>query len=988
MTATTAFTDTSVHKEAVVEQRLVEQLVTGLGYEERTPADYDRALALDKGILLRFLRETQPEEWRKLEKQYAGSAEGEFFKQLDKNLARFGTLHLLRNGMKLVPGIHVRFCFFQPASRINPDLVRRYEANILSVIRQVRYSQKNENAIDVVLFVNGFPVATLELKNTLTGQNVKDAERQYRRDRSPAGEPLLTFKRGALVHFALDQDLVSMTTRLQNGATRFLPFNRGRDGGAGNPDVPDDFRIAYLYRDLPGRPAVFGRQTWLGILQHFLHIERDGDRESMIFPRYQQLDAVQKLTAHAHANGSGHNYLIQHSAGSGKSNTIAWTAHQIINLHDEADRNIFSTAIVVTDRRVLDRQLQSTVAQFEQTPGLVRKIDGTSRQLKEAIESGVRIIITTIEKFGTEHLKAVSGHADRTFAIIVDEAHCSQSGKSAQSLADTLTRGAETSEDVEEIIAAHQRSRGPQPNISYLAFTATPRHVTLERFGVKGLDGLPSPFHLYSMRQAIEEGFILDVLQNYLTYRSYYELEKAIENDPTFKTTKGRRQVARFAHLHPTAIAQKVEVIVEHFRRHVLPELDGQAKGMVVTGSRESAMRTFLGMRSYIETQGHADIRPLVAFSGELMLDGETWTEASANGFGESQLPAKFDETEDYRLLVVAEKYQTGFDQPKLCAMYVDRKLAGLQAVQTLSRLNRTAPGKTRTYILDFQNTIEEIQEAFKPYFEASELEATSDPNQIYALQGRLLTLGVIDEREIDCFAELYYRADLTTYDRTKLEGIINQAVARFKTIEEEEKKEEFRELLKSFLRFYAFIAQIVRLDDTDLERLSAYGEWLVRLLPTRELPADVEVTDDMIRLHAFKIAKQEEGKASLAAGDVALLGAIEEFAAKPYTVEEEESLSKIIKSFNERHGTQFTKDDLLRFEQVNREILDDDMVEMLRNNPPDVVYSAFSEAFFRGAINLFQRDAEMKSIVLTDAQAREHAIRHFFNRALRTAHA
>ncbi len=444
--------------------------------------------------MLRFLRETQPEEWRKLEKQYAGSAEAEFFKQLDKNLARFGTLHLLRNGIKLVPGIHLRFCFFQPASGLNPDLVRRYEANILSVIRQVRYSPKNENAIDIVLFVNGFPIATLELQNTLTGQNVKDAERQYRRDRSPAGEPLLTFKRGALVHFALDQDLVSMTTRLQNGATRFLPFNRGRDGGAGNPDVPDDFRVAYLYCNLPGRPAVFGRETWLGILQHFLHIERDGDRESMIFPRYQQLDAVQKLTAHAHANGSGHNYLIQHSAGSGKSNTIAWTAHQIINLHDEADRNLFSTAIVVTDRRVLDRQLQSTVAQFEQTPGLVRKIDGTSRQLKEAIESGVRIIITTIEKFGTEHLKAVSGHADRTFAIIVDEAHCSQSGKSAQSLADALTRGAETSEDVEEIIAAHQRSRGPQPNISHLAFTATPATSPSSASASKGWMACPPPF--------------------------------------------------------------------------------------------------------------------------------------------------------------------------------------------------------------------------------------------------------------------------------------------------------------------------------------------------------------------------------------------------------------------------------------------------------------------------------------------------------------
>ncbi len=989
--APATLTRADLHKEAAVEQHLVEHLVAGLGYVERAPTDYDRALALDTGMLLRFVRETQPEEWGRLEKQYGGAAESEFLKQAGRVLKAFGALHLLRAGMKIMPGIPFRFCFFRPASGINPDLVARYEANRLSVIRQVRYSQKNENAIDVVLFVNGIPVATLEIKNRLTNQTVKDAERQYRRDRPPAGEPLLSFKRGAPVHFALDQDLVSMTTRLQNGATRFLPFNRGRDGGAGNPDLPDDFRIAYLYRDLPGRPAVFGRETWLGILERFLHLERDGDRETMIFPRFQQLDAVQKIMGHARAHGAGQNYLIQHSAGSGKSNTIAWTAHQIVNLHDEADRPLFSTAIVVTDRVVLDRQLQGTVSQFEQTPGLVRTIDGTSRQLRDAIESGARIVITTIQKFGTDHLQAVSGQGDRTFAIIVDEAHGSQSGKSAQALTDALTRGEpeQTSEGVEDLIAAHQRSRGPQANISYLGFTATPRHVTLERFGEPGPDRLPRPFHLYSMRQAIEEGFILDVLQNYLTYRAYYELEKAIADDPTFKTGKGRRQVARFAHLHPTAIDQKVEVIVEHFRRHVMGDLDGQAKGMVVTGSRESALRTYQGMKRYIQQQGYTDIRPLVAFSGDLALDGETYTEAAVNGFAESQLPDRFDETDEYRLLVVAEKYQTGFDQPKLCAMYVDRKLAGLQAVQTLSRLNRTAPGKQQTFVLDFQNTIEEIREAFKPFFEATELEAVSDPNQIYALQSRLMGFGVLDAREIEAFAARYYKADLTTYDRTILEGEVNPAVARFAATEEEAAKEEFRQLLKSYLRFYAFVAQIVRLEDTSLEKLSAYGEWLIRLLPTREIPADVEITDEMIRLHAFKMAKQEEGKASLAAGETAKLRGIEEFAAKPYTVEDEESLSEIIASFNERHGTEFTADDLRRFDQVNTAILTDEtLVAMLRNNPPDVVYGAFSEAFMRGTIGLFQRDAAMKSLVLSDSQAREQAIRHFFNRALRAAQA
>ena len=439
---------------------------------------------------------------------------------------------------------------------------------------------------------------------------------------------------------------------------------------------------------------------------------------------------------HARSFGPGNNYLIQHSAGSGKSNTIGWTAHQAINLHDAQDRPIFDTAIIVTDRVVLDRQLQNTVAQFEQTKGVVKKIDGTSRQLKEAIQSGARIIITTIQKFGTDHLKEVSGQAGRKFAILIDEAHGSQSGKSGQALTDTLTREATSSEDVEDIIAEYQKGRGPQANISAFAFTATPRNVTLERFGIHGPEGLPHPFHLYSMRHAIEEGFILDVLQNYMTYKAYYELEKVIEDDPVFKTKKAQRKVARFAHMHPTAISQKVEVIVEHFRRHVMAEMAGHAKAMVVTSSRDAALKYYCGMRDYIAKQGYADIKTLVAFSGELEVDGQSWTEAVVNGFSVTELPRRFD-GDEYRVLIVAEKYQTGFNQPKLCAMYVDRKLAGLQAVQTLSRLNRTAPGKERTYILDFQNEMEDIQLAFKQFYEAAALEETSDPNQIYELESQ-----------------------------------------------------------------------------------------------------------------------------------------------------------------------------------------------------------------------------------------------------------
>lgn len=972
-----------IHREIVLEDHLIAQLVDKQGYVERSPEEFDRHLSMDKELVLRFMQETQAEEWEKLKVQYTSSAEAEFFKQVEKALKDRGTLDVLRNGIKMVPNIRFVFCFFQPASGLNSELTRLYEANILSVMRQVRYSRKNENAIDVVLFINGIPVATLELKNLLTGSNFRHAEKQYRKDRSPAGEPLLSFKRGAPVHFALDEDNVSMTTRLLNGRTRFLPFNRGREGGAGNPDISDEFRVAYLYKDLPDGKAVFGREQWLSIIGRFMHLEKIDRKEVMIFPRYQQLDAVTKLMKHARVNGPGQNYLIQHSAGSGKSNTIGWTAHQLINLHDDSDNSVFNTVIIVTDRIVLDRQLQNTVAQFEQTKGVVKKIDGTSRQLKKAIQEGARIIITTIQKFGTDHLSEVSGQKERKFAVLVDEAHSSQSGKSAQALSDALTREATSSDDVEDIVAAYQKSRGPQSNVSYFAFTATPRNVTLERFGVPGADGLPRPFHLYSMRQAIEEGFILDVLQNYMTYKAYFELEKAIEDDPELQGRKAQRRVARFASLHPTAIAQKVEVIIEHFRRHVQGELGGRAKAMVVTQSREHALRYYFGMREYLRTQNYTDLKALVAFSGELEVDGETWTEAAVNEFSETELPRRFD-SPDYQVLIVAEKYQTGFDQPKLCAMYVDRKLAGLQAVQTLSRLNRTMPGKGGTYVLDFQNTTKDIQEAFKPFYEITGLEETSDPNQVYELEQRLNTFGIIDRDEVERFAQTFYKGSLDSSDRIRLEGLVRQAVQRFEAEDDDGRQEEFRQLLRSFIRFYSFVAQVVRLNDTTLEKLYSYSSWLSRLLPNREVPPDIEITDDMLRLHAVKVVKKEEGAASLPPGVSEPLSPIYEFGAKPYTDDERRALSEIIKAFNERHGTEFTDEDFLRFEQVNREILDADMTEMLRNNPPDVVYAAFSQAFFQGAIRMFQRDSDMKSIVLSDAEAREQAIRHFFNRALR----
>lgn len=647
-----AISSAKLHTEEAVEMHFVDQLVTRQGWRERPYTSFDRKLAIDPEMVEEFIRTTQPEAWKKLCEQYPRKERETLSRQVEARLKSVGTLEVLKQGITIVPGIRITLCAFRPASGLNPASLRAYEGNILTAMRQVRYSMSNENAIDVVLFVNGIPVVTLEFKNTLTGSTYQTAETQYRKDRAPGGESLLSFKRGALVHFALDQDNVSMTTHLDNGKTRFLPFNRGCDGGAGNADVEDEFRIAYLYRDLGARMAVFSREVLLGILQRFVlvdEVEQPGGKvkRTTIWPRYQQLDAVRMLIQDARANGPGQNYLFQHSAGSGKSNTIAWAAHHLATLHDDQDRAIFDTVIIVTDRVVLDRQLQQTVKSFTSTDGYVVPIDGTSRQLKAAIERGAKIIISTIHKFSTDQLSVLKNEAGKRFAIIIDEAHSSHSGKHADSMARVLADGEMSDEEreldaTEQALLELQRLRGPQANLSYLAFTATPKNVTMERFGRMG-DAGPMPFHLYSMRQAVEEGFILDVLRNYQTYKSYAKLEKAIEEDPKLLERKSSKKVARFIDFHETAMIQKAEVIVEHFRRHALPELSGQAKAMVVTSSREHAIRTHQAINKYIADNGYTDVRAMVAFSGEITVDGQGYTEPGINGFGEIELPRQFD---------------------------------------------------------------------------------------------------------------------------------------------------------------------------------------------------------------------------------------------------------------------------------------------------------------------------------------------------------
>ncbi|MEO0531444.1 MAG: type I restriction endonuclease [Planctomycetota bacterium] len=714
--------------EDAIEQHLLDnryEKADGGQIGEKHPDGYDAERGLWPTRVAAFLRETQPEVWAELANLHGAEVDRVVLEDLCKSLDSQGMLPILRHGFKCY-GKRLHVAFFAPANAMNPETRRLYEANRLAVARQVHFSAADRGkSLDLVLLLNGLPLATAELKNPSTGQRVAHAKTQYRDDRDP-NEKLFAFKQRSIVHFAVDPDEVEMTTRLRKKDTFFLPFNLGRDLGAGNPDNPGGHKTAYLWRD------VWQRDTWLDIFGRFVFLEvketkvggKKVRKEAMIFPRYHQLDAVRRLEATSREEGPGSNYLIQHSAGSGKSNSIGWLAHRLASLHDTADRKVFNSVIVVTDRVVLDRQLQETIYQLEHKSGVVQKIDEShkSAQLAEALNAGTPIIIVTIQTFPfvTEKLGDLK---DRKYAVIIDEAHSSASGETASDLkavlaADQIREKAKAEAeakglaDHEEEILRTMAKRGRQPNISFFAFTATPKYKTLEVFGRKGDDGKPRPFHLYSMRQAIEEGFIHDVLKHYTTYKTYYRLLKAAGDDPQVDKRKASQALARFMSLHPHNLAQKVEVMLEHFRAHTRHKIGGRAKAMVVTSSRLHAVRYKQEFDKQIAAKGYDDVRTLVAFSGAVDdpdVTGKSYTEPEMNldldgkPIKEKALPGKFDGPE-YQLLIVAEKYQTGFDQPLLHTMYVDKRLAGIQAVQTLSRLNRRCSGKGDTFVLDFVN--------------------------------------------------------------------------------------------------------------------------------------------------------------------------------------------------------------------------------------------------------------------------------------------
>jgi type I restriction enzyme R subunit len=869
----------SLHKEINLERELCAHLAQhGWLYGQGDAANYDRGRALYPPDVLAWIRDTQPKVWDALQKAFGGYAEEKLLTRLREQLDQQGTLDVLRFGFGMHPVKQpLKFAEFKPAFGLNPDILARYAANRLRVVRQIRYSTSNENCLDLVMFLNGIPVATAELKTDFT-QKVQDAVDQYRFDRLPrpkglAAEPLLSFASGALVHFAVSNSEVRMTTRLDGPATSFLPFNQGDAGAAGNPPNPNGHRTAYLWEE------VWARESWLEILGRYLIAARDDKKQitQVVFPRFHQLDVTRRLQQTVLAEGAGGRYLVQHSAGSGKTKSIAWTAHFLAELHDAGDRKVFDSVLVISDRTVIDGQLQEALFSFQRQTGVVATITGEdaskSAQLADALSGNKKIVVCTIQTFpfALEKVREVAAAHGKRFAVIADEAHSSQTGEAAAKLKAVLSpdeiaeleEGGEVGTD--DILAAHMAARARESGITYVAFTATPKAKTMELFGRRpdpsrpaAPGNLPAPFHVYSMRQAIEEGFILDVLQNYTPYRLAFRLAHNGKDydDTTVERSAALKGIMGWVRLHPYNIAQKVEIVVEHFREQVAPLLGGKAKAMVVVGSRQEAVRWKLAIDTYIAKHGYG-IGTLVAFSGEvkdLESGPDPFTEHSLtlNPRLKGRDIRQAFKGDDYRILLVANKFQTGFDQPLLCAMYVDKRLAGIQAVQTLSRLNRAYPGKETTFVVDFLNDPAEVLEAFRTYYETATLSAATDPDIIHNLRTKLDAAGHYDAAEVERVVEIMLGTSstqgaldaaiapvatrlLAQYNASREAWVLAKARGDAAAAETAQTLMNalllFKADMAAYVRLYTFLSQIFDYGNTDLEKRAIFYKLLVPLL-------------------------------------------------------------------------------------------------------------------------------------------------------------
>lgn len=892
---------------------IIDYLKTNNGYLVRKDKNFDRLYAMDREMLFKFLNDTQPNEMDVLSKIYKTDLEETLINYINTEMTkkRGNLLEVLKHGIE-ISNTHLDLMYTKPATDFNKELISKYEKNIFSVIEEVEASDKER--IDLVIFLNGFAIMTFELKCNAKGQSYEDAIYQYRTDRNPKTR-LFLFKAGALVNFAMDLEQVYMTTKLEGDSTFFLPFNMGNgegvNAGAGNPLFEDKYSVSYMWEDILTKDSI------IELISKFilLEIKEETDevtgkkkiKENIIFPRFHQRDALHKVLDDVYENGLTQNYLIQHSAGSGKTNSIAWLAYRLSSLHDKNNKIIFDNIIVVTDRIVVDRQLQSAIMGMEHKSGLIKVMNDkcNSRDLAIALNGNTKIIATTIQKF-PYIVDEVDNLKNKKFAVIIDEAHSSTAGKEMAAVTKTLGSGElQINESTaEDLIIDEVSKHGKQENVSMFAFTATPKPTTLQLFGRVNKKGQREAFHIYSMRQAIEEGFILDVLQNYTTYKTYYQINKEIVDDPKCKTNDAKRQIARFVELHETNIAQRIEVIVEHFRTTVLNELGGKAKAMVITASREGAVKYRQAFENYIIKKGYDNIHALVAFSGKVTdkNDNKEYTEVGINGFSEDKLPTEFNKDE-YKVLLVANKYQTGFDQPKLCAMYILKKLKGVNAVQTLSRLNRICPPyNKKTFILDFVNDYEDIESAFSKYYTTTLLSNSVTPTAIYDIEGKIDGYLLIDPMDIDDANDILYKNDINAKDKKKLTFLFQKTKKNIEKIDDNEQK-EFISILRRFVRFYEFLIQVSCFEDTELHKKYRFISLLLAYINIKHPGGGYNLDGKINAINFVQKKNKEHLKSNLKSSPISKLPTAENFVLSQ---DKEKKLSEIIAEINSIAGKSY----------------------------------------------------------------------------------
>ncbi|TPF78767.1 hypothetical protein BW12_04085 [Bifidobacterium sp. UTCIF-3] len=962
--------------------------------------NFNRETAIDEQTLKEFLIDTQPKEVAKVERQHGGNWSQIVLKRIQQVIADKGLLWALRNPIEMAPGAKFKLLYFKPKNDLNQTSTEHYHANRFQVTEEFHYGTMKDdlnNRIDVVLLVNGFPLVTIELKNHQTGQTVNNAIRQYMTDRNPK-EQIFQPDLRSLVHFAVDADDVFMTTWLKGKETKFVPSNQGngKAGGGNPPAEPGKFGTSYLWEE------VLTPDSLLDIIERFVQItyhekDKNGKKntrktrstmKAVIFPRYHQLRAVRRLLKATQEQGPGHNYLIQHSAGSGKSYSIGWLAYHLASLTQSDGSSFFNSVIVLVDRVVLDEQLQGTIMNMPHPRGMVA-IAKDSAGLRDAVNAGSRIIISTIQKF--PYIYNQTDTSGRTFAVIIDEAHSSQSGeahrKTKQALGDHTGLNTDDADDLdsdaydwddsgldEDADDAAMRVRdelnaqGAQSNLSFYAFTATPKPSTLETFGtVNPSTGRPEAFDLYSMKQAIEEGFILNVLTNYTTFQTYFHLVKKSEEDPKRKAGRTKKEIMDFVKLDPSNVSKISEIIVDHFHDHVMPLLHGDGKGMVVTSSRKAAVEYFRYMKRLSARDEYAGVKPVVAFSGKLDLDGEEVTEGTLNGFNSSEIAKRFD-TSEFNLMIAANKFQTGFDQPKLCAMYVDKKLTGVAAVQTLSRLNRTCPGKPAPIVLDFANKPETIQAAFEPYYMQTDLDRVTDPNVIYDMKTALSEFQIYDDAEIAALCKVWLgKPDESTMPEVL--RLLGPAKERYADLDEE-RQNEFRKRVGKFLRTYSYITQLIRLEDEELFNLDTYLAFLNRELAPKYAPE--EPIDDLIAVTQLRIENKGRADITLTGGEPVKNNA-GSVGVGP-TIDDEDYLSKIIDYLNDLFDADFGDPARKYFEGLMTVLQKDAKLRtQAKNNSRADFRTPFDSAFLKA---LFESQAENTDL-FSKLSGSQEALRH-----------